>query len=685
MVLKVVLGAIAALIILFWWMGGSKTHHFGSSTTLVFSENDIQRIWEWEIQSGHWMSWRPIEKVLRPPRNPSLPSNEAEHEGGIKGCGWQRDYVHPEDFATVTHKITGEKDDPHGGGYPMRPPPGSIMDLDLVNEHCSETSGHYLRNCLEYLRVGAGLDGHLRRFPKYKGMPPLPHLYADGHIEESDVKDQALHVPNDWRYIYLEDKTSERSSPSEWNAAYHPDDLAIENLADLPSPNPLERRGPVKIKAAETKADSKSDGHRPSEPDGPLLTKEEKCDGDYPRIFHMYWEGPFDDKPYMTLLSFLYTQNLGLHLDTKQRAKDQHCRPQMWVWIPGLPKKKAAIHLAANAWSAPFLHHDFASVIKFKNWNTTEMMDTTHESWDDAWHKADIHYEDIESFDSHDDHHDGHKVKRSQDDDHHEDKDSHEHGHGYFDYGHNEKDHYTADIARWLLVNQFGGIYIEPGVLFLRDWEEIWGYRGAFLSRSLVEHSRTAVLKLNKASALGMFVLKTAARNNFVMDSHAIKEYIDEADLEEIMYPFPSVLSDLASWSGENHQAGYITMPQFNGTQDFFEVHYPEYSASGFTMKNFFHGAWFYDSHPRSDSVFDRWHNKPDLIERYVDYEDDDDDDHHPSKQSKHEKTHGSDHPADSAHGTAEPWELPWSTVLKRTMEAYLRREAPNMYGEWLD
>jgi len=32
-----------------------------------------------------------------------------------------------------------------------------------------------------------------------------------------------------------------------------------------------------------------------------------------------------------------------------------------------------------------------------------------------------------------------------------------------------------------------------------------------------------------------------------------------------------------------------------------------------------------------------------------------------------------------------EPWDLTWGTVLKRTFEAYIRREAPNMYGEWLE
>jgi len=28
--------------------------------------------------------------------------------------------------------------------------------------------------------------------------------------------------------------------------------------------------------------------------------------------------------------------------------------------------------------------------------------------------------------------------------------------------------------------------------------------------------------------------------------------------------------------------------------------------------------------------------------------------------------------------------DLDWSTVIKRTFEAYIRGERPNMYGEWL-
>lgn len=49
-----------------------------------------------------------------------------------------------------------------------------------------------------------------------------------------------------------------------------------------------------------------------------------------------------------------------------------------------------------------------------------------------------------------------------------------------------------------------------------------------------------------------------------------------------------------------------------------------------------------------------------------------------------------------TASGKTEPGELEdrvaddkrdldWATVVKRTFEAYIRGETPNMYGEWID
>lgn len=53
-------------------------------------------------------------------------------------------------------------------------------------------------------------------------------------------------------------------------------------------------------------------------------------------------------------------------------------------------------------------------------------------------------------------------------------------------------------------------------------------------------------------------------------------------------------------------------------------------------------------------------------------------------------------HTTGAPHAAAEPEDvedkvaddkrdLDWSTVMKRTFEAYIRGEAPNMYGEWIE
>jgi DDB1- and CUL4-associated factor 13 len=41
------------------------------------------------------------------------------------------------------------------------------------------------------------------------------------------------------------------------------------------------------------------------------------------------------------------------------------------------------------------------------------------------------------------------------------------------------------------------------------------------------------------------------------------------------------------------------------------------------------------------------------------------------------------DDPANDAEDEDEV-DLSWATVFKRTFEAYIRNERPNMYGEWL-
>jgi DDB1- and CUL4-associated factor 13 len=42
------------------------TTNFGESSTLVFGREDLQRIWKWEIESGHYPSNAKSAPILSP-------------------------------------------------------------------------------------------------------------------------------------------------------------------------------------------------------------------------------------------------------------------------------------------------------------------------------------------------------------------------------------------------------------------------------------------------------------------------------------------------------------------------------------------------------------------------------------------------------------------------------------------
>jgi WD repeat and SOF domain-containing protein 1 len=116
--------------------------------TLVFRREDLQRIWYWEVSSGHFPSRQgseyfyvhcfpysrnlvPEEIQLRfPIENPALPpqlvSNypSETYATTSRGTGPRRSYF---DLRSVPAKA----------GFPPRPVPGSVVDLDIVMQHCA--------------------------------------------------------------------------------------------------------------------------------------------------------------------------------------------------------------------------------------------------------------------------------------------------------------------------------------------------------------------------------------------------------------------------------------------------------------------------------------------------------------------------------------------------------------------
>lgn len=78
---------------------------------------------------------------------------------------------------------------------------------------------------------------------------------------------------------------------------------------------------------------------------------------------------------------------------------------------------------------------------------------------------------------------------------------------------------------------------------------------------------------------------------------------------------------------------------------------------------------------------FDRARNYPDLGPRFAEGE-------RRAKTASTTEVKKTKKPANDKEEVkegVEPWDLTWGSVLKRTFEAYIRREAPNMYGEWLE
>ncbi|KAJ3827460.1 hypothetical protein EV361DRAFT_914666 [Lentinula raphanica] len=595
-------------------------HRFGSkkktwpgvpSTTLVFEKEDLQRIWEWEIASGHHPSTRPIPAEYNlevQPKNPALP-----HAGSAR--------------AYLDGRAPGSN-----VAYPPRPKAGSVADLDVLMRHCDFNTYSYVRDCLEVLRIGGGLDNgkRVRRV-----------------------------VPDEWKYVFVEGENSGGvTSPS----------------STQPQPQtPDNRRQGVLRGEHDEEGNSAFTKSRHAVLEVPPIslppTKNPNapyCNADEPRIFHMLWSGDFTDKPYLALLSFLYTQNLGLH-DT-QPSKDI-CSPKLWLWInpgfmltlknPTLSREKFE-KIIRNQWAAPFLHPRFKNIIEFKFWNTTEQLDGVSELRDE-WRTAPTLF----NSGGHTIHVPG--MPRTwgvQEEEATLIPEGQANGTSAPPLSYSEPEKVAvvlSDMARFLLCHRFGGVYLDADTLFLRDWEELWGWKGAFAYRwSWHDNYNTAALKMSKGSALGSFILRTAFKNDFDFHPMTITNYMKDAYMEDLLFRLPDAMFDSAWLNMEGYQRERPPQPYFSRFEEFFET--PQQNSAtppvvGFD--GFFRGAFSYHFHNSWSRLNDPSRNFPDLGPRFA-------------------------RDVDIFVPKPDPQDFNWSTVLKRTFEAYLRGEIPNMYGEWI-
>jgi WD repeat and SOF domain-containing protein 1 len=236
--------------------------------------------------------------------------------------------------------------------------------------------------------------------------------------------------------------------------------------------------------------------------------------------------------------------------------------------------------LAGNPWSSPFLHERFKDVIEFKLWNTTEQLDGVPEI-KDKWRSV------TSLFNS-----GGHKykVKNNKEDAQRKEESSGERideegtgpdpsptsvnqqdGKDLYDMvGSNSASEYDrlsvilSDMARFILCHRFGGTYLDADTILLRDWEELWGWKGAFAYRwSRLERYNTAVLRMNKGSALGSFLFYTALHNDLDFHPMTVSRYMEDAYLEGLLLRLPDALFDPAWLNTEEYQRDRPPFPYF--------------------------------------------------------------------------------------------------------------------------
>ncbi|KAJ6593587.1 hypothetical protein B0H19DRAFT_1091060 [Mycena capillaripes] len=560
----------------------------GDSPTLVFTREDLGRIWRWEIASGHHPSRQSIPQKLglnALPDNPSLPPgllSPSRFKTTTNGIGPNRVYI----------------------DIQSRPP---VADLDIIVKHCDFREGKVV------LRVGGGLDNGNR--------------VRRGRLD-------------DWKYIYVEDAVP-TSTPTSNSISEHKGIIRSEHEAYLDE-------GFTKSR------------HAAWEP--PLVlpppdqyrhySAENNC-GDDPRLFHMYWTGPFTDKPYLAVLSFLYTQRTGLHRAGQEGVNG--CTPNLWIWInpgPAASVSDSATsdlfeQLKTSPWAAPFLHPRFKHIIHFKLWSTSEQLDSIPETRDD-WRSMKTLFksgpEGVIAVGSDQDN--NNLVNRT---------------------GSQSADLYDklsvimSDMARFILCHKHGGIYVDADTLFLRDWEEMWGWKGAFAYRwSWHDSYNTAVLRLRKGSALGHFLLRTAVKNGFDFHPFEITKYLKEARLDNLLTRLPDAMFDGAWLNMEGYQRERPPQPFFTAFVDFFVTPLVDSGAPlALGFQGFFSGAYSYHFHNSWWTPVDPARNWPDLGPNFQNSTDFDD-------------------------NLEDRRDLDWSTVLKRTFEAYIRGEIPSMYGEYI-
>jgi len=189
---------------------------------------------------------------------------------------------------------------------------------------------------------------------------------------------------------------------------------------------------------------------------------------------------------------------------------------------------------------------------------------------------------------------------------------------------------------------------------------------------------------MNKNSALGTFLFRTALKNGLDFHPMTVSRYTKDAYLEGLLLRLPDALFDSAWLNTEYYQRDRPPQPYFYEFADFFDTPVQNSAApQALGFDGFFKGAYSYHYHNYWWKAFDPSRNFPDLGPRFIAGE-------RLARTSSAQAAPTADiritEPEDKEEDSVahDKRDLDWATIMKRTFEAYVRGERPNMYGEWV-
>lgn len=403
----------------------------------------------------------------------------------------------------------------------------------------------------------------------------------------------------------------------------------------------------------------------------------------------------------------------------------------MWITPPpgstdANARERMDEELRANPWSAPLLDKRFEGAVKFLLWNTTEQLDATVEM--KGWREFPVFKEAEEAPPS------TVTVTASASADPNNPNGPVVPSKKKVELVGSTSDKYDrvsttfSDMVRFVLTHRFGGVYLDADTLLLRDWEELWNYRGAFAYRwSRMTVYNTAVLKMDKGTALGSAIFRLAIANGLKFHPMDVSAYLAEAKLDQLLLRVPDALFDSAWLNADyprNFQRDRPPFPFFKDFEDFFKTPKEDSAApSALGFDAFFRGAFSYHWHNFWPDPFDPVRDWPDLGDRFAS----------PARAALRNKAlaahrrriapplasgtsvaPGAVPLADGLAGVGvgdaeraavgvlsgvraleveqselgmeeDEGDLSWASVMKRTFEGFVRGERGNAYGEWIE